>query len=122
MEGLNAGGLDLDMMRRDMNEPEPLTEDEEEVGRVLSERYPDIARMLLQAADITHLSYDQRKNEAFLLSLSDIAATVLVNRMPQDEANEYVRRSVDDLKRELRENAVGPQTGPWSRGEPPRLF
>ncbi len=102
-------------------EPEPLTEEEAEVGRLLAQRYPEVARLLLQAADITHLSYDQRKNEAFLLSLSDIAATVLVERMSQEEAREYVALSLQDLKRELEEHVFGPQTGPWARGEPPRL-
>ena len=108
------------MMRRDQNEPEPLTEEEEQLGRLLTERYPEIARLLLQAADMAHLSYDQRKNEAFLLSLSDIAATVLVQRMSPDEATAYVVAAVEDLKVELRDSLLGPQTGPWARGDLPR--
>ena len=63
--------------------PEALTNEEEELGRMLTEQYPEIARLLLAAADMTQMSYDQRKNQAFLLSLSDIAAEVLVQRMPR---------------------------------------
>lgn len=107
-------------MRGGQHDPGPLTPEEQEVGRLLAERYPNVARLLLNAADITHLSYDQRKNEAFLLSLADIAANVIVNQMSREEADEYVRESVEDLKRELRQNMMGPQTGPWARGEPPR--
>lgn len=101
--------------------PEPLTEEEEEIGRLLTERYPDVARLLLAAADVTQMSYDRHKNEAFLLSLSDIAATVLVKRMSSEEATAYVTHAVEDLKRELRDSLLGPQTGPWARGELPRL-
>jgi O-phosphoseryl-tRNA(Cys) synthetase len=101
-------------------EPEPLTSEEEELGRLLTERYPELARLLLAAADMTQMSYDQHKNEAFLLSLSDIAARVMVERMPPDEAAVYVANAVEDLKRELRDNLYGPQTGPFARGELPR--
>ena len=109
------------MTLRPNQEPEPLTEEEAELGRMLTERYPEVARLLLAAADITHLSYDQRKNEAFLLSLSDIAATVLVQRMTREEAAAYVVTAVEDLKLELRDSLMGPQTGPWARGELPRF-
>ena len=101
-------------------EPEPLTSEEEELGRLLTERYPEIARLLLAAADVTQMSYDQRKNEAFLLSLSDVAAHVLVNRLPPEEATAYVAAAVEDLKRELRGSLLGPQTGPFARGRLPR--
>jgi acyl transferase domain-containing protein len=99
---------------------ETLTEEEEELGRLLTEEYPEIASLLLAAADITQVSYDQRKNEAFLLALSDIAATVLVRRMPRAEAAAYVAGAVEQLQRELRGNLMGPQTGPFARGELPR--
>jgi hypothetical protein len=102
-------------------EQEPLTEEEAELGRLLREQYPELAQLLLAAADITHLSHDPRKNEAFLLSVSDIAATVLTERMSREEAAAYVARSVEALKLELRDSLLGPQTGPWARGEPPPL-
>ncbi|ACZ42093.1 hypothetical protein Tter_1185 [Thermobaculum terrenum ATCC BAA-798] len=108
-------------MRRFISEDEPLTPEEEEVGRLLAERYPDVARLLLAAADITHLSYDQKKNTDFLMKLSGIAADVLVSNMPAAEANEYVLRKIEVLKAELRENMFGPQTGPWAQGKPPRI-
>ncbi len=106
--------------RPNRGEPEPLTAEEEELGRLLTERYPELARLLLAAADMTQMSYDQRKNEAFLLSLSDIAARVLVERMSPDEATVYATKAVEDLKRELRDNLLGPQTGPFARGDFPR--
>ncbi|MEJ7654787.1 MAG: hypothetical protein WKH64_16340 [Chloroflexia bacterium] len=96
---------------------EPMTEEEQELGRLLTERYPDVARLLLAAADVANLSHDRRKNEAFLMSLADVAANVLVRRMPPEEANEYVAAAVADLKLELRDSLLGPQTGPWARGE-----
>ena len=99
-------------------EPEPLTLEEEELGRLLTEQYPELARLLLAAADITQMSYDQRKNEAFLLALSDIAANVLVRRMPREEAAAYAGREIERLRGELRDNLLGPQTGPFARGEP----
>ncbi len=100
--------------------PEPLTNEEEELGRMLTEQYPEIAGLLLAAADMTQMSYDQRKNEAFLLSLSDIAAEVLVQRMPREEAAIFVAAAIEDLKRELRDSLLGPQTGPFARGDLPR--
>ncbi|MDQ3854885.1 MAG: hypothetical protein M3281_00650 [Chloroflexota bacterium] len=109
------------MLSHSHHQPEPLTEEEEELGRLLTERYPEIARLLLQAADMAHLSYDPRKNETFLMSLSDIAAHVLVERMTTEQATTYVVAAVEDLKLELRERLIGPQTGPWARGELPRL-
>ncbi len=104
-----------------MGTPEQLTNEEEELGRMLTEQYPEIARLLLAAADMTQMSYDQRKNEAFLLSLSDVAAEVLVRRMPREEATVFVAAAVADLKRELRDNLLGPQTGPFARGDLPRF-
>ncbi len=101
------------------NEPEPLSIEEEELGRMLTEQYPELAQLLLAAADMTQMSYDQRKNEAFLLALSDIAATVMVRRMSREEAAVYVAASVEDLRRELRDNLLGPQTGPFARGQLP---
>ncbi len=84
---------------------------------MLTEQYPEIAKLLLAAADMTQMSYDQRKNQAFLLSLSDIAAEVLVQKMPREEATLFVAAAVEDLKRELRDNLLGPQTGPFARGD-----
>ncbi|MDQ3328392.1 MAG: hypothetical protein M3506_07715 [Chloroflexota bacterium] len=104
----------------DLGTPEALTNEEEELGRMLTEQYPEIARLLLAAADMTQMSYDQRKNQAFLLSLSDIAAEVLVQRMPREEAANFVAAAIEDLKRELRDSLLGPQTGPFARGDLPR--
>ncbi len=107
--------------RGSLGEPEPLSQEEEELGRLLTEQYPELARLLLAAADMAQMSYDQRKNEAFLLSLSDIAANVLVQRLPPDEAARYVAGAIEDLRRELRVNLLGPQTGPFARGDLPPL-
>ncbi len=107
--------------RGSLGEPEPLSQEEEELGRLLTEQYPELARLLLAAADMAQMSYDQRKNEAFLLSLSDIAANVLVQRLPPDEAAQYVAGAIEDLRRELRINLLGPQTGPFARGDLPPL-
>lgn len=105
--------------RGSLGEPEPLSNEEEELGRLLTQQYPEIARLLLAAADITQMSYDQRKNEAFLLSLSDIAAQVLVQRMAPEVATQYVAAAVEDIRRELKLNLLGPQTGPFARGDVP---
>ena len=105
------------MHRPNPLEPEPMTAEEEELGRLLSEQYPELAQLLLAAADITHLSHDQRKNEAFLLAVSDIVAHVLARRMPREEAAAYVSSAVEELKNELRDNLLGSQTGPWARAE-----
>lgn len=105
--------------RGSLGEPEPLSNEEEELGRLLTQQYPEIARLLLAAADMTQMSYDQRKNEAFLLSLSDIAAQVLIQRMPPAEATRFVAAAIEDIRRELKLNVLGPQTGPFARGDMP---
>ena len=103
----------------DLPEPEPLSIEEEELGRLLTEQYPELARLLLQASDMTQMSHDARKNEAFLLALSDIAANVLVQRMPPEQATTYVAEALEELRRELRDGLLGPQTGPFARGQLP---
>lgn len=107
-------------MLNDPLQPEPMTQEEEELGRILSERYPEVARLLLHAADISQLSYDQAKNERFLLRLTEIAASVLVQRMTREEAAAFVAAGVEELKRDLSASVLGPQTGPWARGQMPR--
>lgn len=108
------------MMLNGSGQPEQMNQAEEEIGRILSERYPEVARLLLHAADISQLSYDQAKNEQFLMRLTEIAANVLVEQMTREEAAVFVAAGVEELKRDLSSNLLGPQTGPWARGRAPR--